>query len=77
MATNPDDIRLSEEQRKRLAVLADERSASWTEVIRELIDSAEATLGIEHGLASAARGEGIPVEDVHTRLRTKFDLDGK
>jgi hypothetical protein len=37
----------------------------------DLIEPAEAIEGIRRGLASAARGEGRPVEDVFAELRSK------
>jgi len=74
MATNPDDIHLTEEERRCLAILADKRGASWIEVVQELLGSAEATLGIERGLASAARGEGVSAEHVHKRIRRMRDF---
>lgn len=74
MATNPDDIHLSDQERKRLAKLADEHGRDWTEIVSELLDSAEAIVGIQRGLESAHRGEGLAAEDVHQKLRSKFGL---
>ena len=77
MATDPNDIRLSSVERQRLARLADKRGSSWTTIVEELIDSAEAILGIERGLKSAARGEALSAEDVHRELRDRYDLISK
>ena len=40
----------------------------------ELVERAEAIEGIHRGLASAARGEGRPVEEVFEELRAKYDV---
>jgi prevent-host-death family protein len=40
----------------------------------DLIERAEAIEGIRRGLASAARGEGRPVEEVSAELRSKYGL---
>ena len=77
MATNPDDIKLSDQERRRLARLADERGRNWTEIMGELLESAETVLGLQQGLESARRGEGIQSADVHAAIRAKFDLSGK
>ena len=74
MATDPNDIRLSDDERKRLAILADSRGITWSEVVSDLLDSAEAILGIERGLASAQVGEGIPADEVHDRIRDHFSV---
>jgi hypothetical protein len=74
MATNPDDIQLSARERRRLAELADRRGRDWADIVNELLDSAEAVLGIQQGLESAERGEGLPAEDVHRGLRAKYGL---
>jgi len=74
MATNPNDIRLSDDERRRLAELADQRGTRASEIIGELLEFAEATAGISRGLKSAARGEGVAAEEVHRNLRSKFGL---
>ena len=74
MSINPEDIHLSEEQRLRLAHLANQRGTGASELIGELIDAAEALQGIKKGLESVARGEGIAAKDVHHNLRSKFGL---
>ena len=40
----------------------------------ELVDRAEAVVGIRKGLASMARGEGIPAEKAFKKLRKKYDI---
>ena len=40
----------------------------------ELVDRAEAVVGIRKGLASMARGEGIPAEKAFDRLRKKYNI---
>lgn len=40
----------------------------------ELIDRAEAIVGIRKGLQSVARGEGIPAEEAFERLRTRHNI---
>jgi hypothetical protein len=40
----------------------------------ELVDRAEAVVGIRKGLASMARGEGIPAEKAFERLRKKHNI---
>lgn len=77
MATNPDDIELSEHERRRLARLADERGRNWTEIVSELLESAEAILGIQKGLDSASRNEGLEADDVHQKLRSRYGLFGE
>lgn len=77
MATNPDNIRLSDHERRRLAKLADERGLDWTEIVRELLDSAESVLGIQDGLESARRGEGLAAEEVHRKLRAKYSFNSE
>jgi hypothetical protein len=74
MATNPKEIQLSDNQRARLALLADQRGTRASEIIGELLEYAETVVGINRGLDSAARGEGIAADEVHDGLRRKFDL---
>ena len=40
----------------------------------DLVDQAEAVVGIRKGLASMARGEGIPAEEAFGRLRKKYRI---
>ena len=40
----------------------------------ELVDRAEAVMGIRKGLASMARGEGIPAEIAFEKLRKKHNI---
>ena len=42
--------------------------------MQELIDRAEAVLGIKKGLESVARGEGIPADEAFERLRRKHSV---
>jgi hypothetical protein len=42
--------------------------------VLELIDRAEAVVGIRKGLASMARGEGIPAEKAFDELRKKHNI---
>ena len=74
MGTNPNEVRLSEDQRRRLAELADQRGTRASEIIGELLEFAEAVFGIGRGLESAARGEGIAADVVHSNVRRKFGL---
>ncbi len=74
MSTNPDDIRLAPELRRRIAGIADESGKDWSDVLYELVDSAEAVIGIERGLESSRKGEGLPAEEVHADLRKKYKL---
>lgn len=74
MGTNPKDVQLSDDQRRRLAELADQRGTRASEIIGELLEFAEAVFGISRGLESAARGEGITADVVHANMRQKFGL---
>ena len=40
----------------------------------ELVDRAEAVVGIRRGLASMKRGEGIPAEKAFDKLRNKYKI---
>jgi PHD/YefM family antitoxin component YafN of YafNO toxin-antitoxin module len=40
----------------------------------ELVDRAEAVIGIRNGLASMERGEGIPAEKAFEKLRKKCNI---
>jgi predicted transcriptional regulator len=40
----------------------------------ELVDRAEAVVGIRKGLASMERGEGIPAEKAFEKLRKKYNI---
>lgn len=40
----------------------------------ELVDRAEAVVGIRKGLTSMARGEGIPAEKAFEKLRGKYKI---
>jgi len=40
----------------------------------EVVDRAEAIVGIKKGLDSMARGEGIPAEEAFERLRRKHNI---
>ena len=40
----------------------------------ELVDQAEAVVGIRRGLASMARGEGVPAEKAFEKLRRKHKI---
>ena len=42
----------------------------------DLVDRAEAVVGIRKGLASMARGEGIPAEKAFEKLRKKYNIPG-
>lgn len=76
MSIHPDDIRLAPENRQRLAKLADLHGKEWSELLEELLDSAEAMLGIQEGLSQLTAGDpGVPASEVHGRLRDKFDLE--
>jgi hypothetical protein len=48
-------------------------AASYQRML-ELIDRAEAIVGIRKGLQSVARGEGIPAEEGFERLRTRQNI---
>lgn len=48
-------------------------AASYQRML-ELIDRAEAIIGINKGLDSIARGEGIPAEEAFERLRRKRSI---
>ena len=48
-------------------------AASYQRML-ELVDRAEATVGIKKGLESVARGEGIPAEEAFQRLREKHKI---
>ena len=43
----------------------------------ELVDRAEAVMGIRKGLASMTRGEGIPAEKAFEKLRKKHGISRK
>lgn len=74
MATDPNDIRLREDEKRRIAGIANAVGKDWSDLLLEMIDSAEAVLGIEKGLESARKGEGIHADQVHARMRDKYDL---
>ena len=40
----------------------------------DIIDRAEAVIGLKKGLESIARGEGIPADEAFERLRRKHDI---
>lgn len=40
----------------------------------DMVDRAEAVVGIRKGLASMARGEGIPAEKAFEKLRKKYNI---
>ena len=40
----------------------------------DLVDRAEAIVGIKKGLQSVARGEGIPTEEAFAKLREKHNI---
>ena len=40
----------------------------------ELVDHAEAVIGIRKGLESVERGEGVPIEEAFERLRKKLAI---
>jgi len=42
--------------------------------MQEVIDRAEAVIGIRKGLESMARGEGVPAEEAFKRLRKKHNI---
>jgi prevent-host-death family protein len=48
-------------------------AASYQRML-DLVDRAEAVVGIKKGLASAARGEGIPAEEAFARIRRKHRI---
>jgi len=48
-------------------------AASYQRML-ELIDRAEAIIGVKKGLESMARGEGIPAEEAVKRLRKKHNI---
>ena len=48
-------------------------AASYQRML-ELVDRAEAIIGIKKGLESMARGEGIPAEEAFGRLRKKHNM---
>ena len=48
-------------------------AASYQRMV-DLIDQAEAVVGIKKGLASMERGEGIPAEEAFERLRGKHEI---
>jgi len=43
----------------------------------DMVDRAEAVVGIRKGLASMARGEGIPAEKAFEKLRKKYNIPRK
>ena len=50
-----------------------QHAASYQRLL-ELVDRAEAVVGIRKGLESMARGEGIPAEEAFKRLRKKHRI---
>ncbi len=42
--------------------------------LMELVDRAEAVLGIRRGLESIERGEGVPAEEAFAKLRKKYNI---
>ena len=77
MAIDPSDIRLRDDERRRIANIAEESGGDWVELISDMIDSAEAVIGIKRGLDSVRRGEGRESWEVHKRLSNKYDLAGE
>ena len=55
----------------RKAVVQDAKSCQQ---MLDLVDRAEAVVGIRKGLASMARGEGIPAEKAFEDLRKKHNI---
>lgn len=50
------------------------QDASSYQELLDLVERAEAIVGIRRGLDSMARGEGIPLDDVEQRMRKQNDL---
>lgn len=48
-------------------------AASYQRML-DLVDRAEAVLGVKRGLEAMARGEGIPAEEAFARLRRKHNI---
>lgn len=50
------------------------QDASAYQAMLDVIDRAEAIVGIQRGLDSAARGEGLPTAEVFEKIRTKHKI---
>jgi prevent-host-death family protein len=48
-------------------------AASYQRML-DLVERAEAVLGVKRGLEAMARGEGIPAEEAFARLRRKHNI---
>ena len=48
-------------------------AASYQRML-DLVDRAEAVLGVKRGLEAMARGEGIPADEAFARLRKKHNI---
>ncbi len=52
------------------------QDASSYQGLLDLVEQAEAIVGIRRGLDSMTRGEGLPLDDAEQRMRKKHDLPG-
>ena len=50
------------------------QDASSYQKLLDLVERAEAIVGIRRGLDSMTRGEGIPLDDAEQQMRKKYDL---
>ena len=77
MASNPDDIRLSMEHRRRLAEAADGAGTDWTVVLAEAMDlwakRRRILAAVDAGIAQADQGELLDADQVLGRLEKRAD----
>lgn len=50
------------------------QDASSYQQMLDLVDRAEAIIGIKKGIESISRGEGIPAEEAFNKLRAKYKI---
>ena len=77
MASNPNDIRLSMEHRRRLAEAADRAGTDWSIVLTEAMDlwtKRRRTLtAVDAGIAQADQGELVDADQVWERLEQRAE----
>ena len=77
MASNPEDISLSMEHRKRLAEAADRAGTDWSVVLTEAIElwtrRRSILAAVDAGIAQADQGELLGADQVWERLEKRAE----